>query len=101
MVWTVRVRLIGLLWASICCPLLGWAAAWYGNQATEGRLGVSAAVALMAILPAALAATGNALPGRSAWEVARALIAAGSTCYLGFLCFVLWFLLTVAPEFFN
>jgi hypothetical protein len=81
--------------------MVGWAAAWYGNQATEGRLGVSGAVAFMAILPAALAAAGNALLGRSAWEVARALIAAVSTCYLGFLCFVLWFLLTVPPEFFN
>jgi hypothetical protein len=101
MVGTMSVRLIGLLWAMVCCPLLGWAAAWYGNQATEGRLGVAGAVALMAILPAAMAAAGNALLGRSAREIARALIAAGSMSYLGFLCFVLWFFLTVPPEFFN
>lgn len=81
--------------------MLGWTVAWYGNQATEGSLGVSGGVALMAILPAGLAGFGNALLGRSAWEVARALIAAGATCYLGFLSFVVWFFLTVPPEFFN
>jgi hypothetical protein len=97
----MSVRLTGPLWAIVCCPVLGWVAAWYGNQATEGRLGVSGGVALMAILPAALAAVGNALLGRRAWEIARAFVAAGSTCYLGFLCFVLWFFLTVPSEFFN
>jgi hypothetical protein len=97
----MSARLVGLLWAIVCCPLLGWATAWYADQATAGRLGVSGAVAIMALLPAGLAAIGNALLGRGAWEVARASIVAGATCYLGFLCFVLWFLLTVPPEFFN
>lgn len=101
MVRTMSVRAIGLLWAFICCPAFGWAAAWYGNQAIDGGLGVSGAVASMAILPAAMAAVGNALLGRRGWEVVRALLAAGSTCYLGFLGFVLWFFLTVPPEFFN
>ena len=101
MVRTVSVRRIGVIWAVVCCPLLGWAGAWYGNHATHGRLGVSGAVALMALLPASMAAAGNTFLGRSPWEVGRALIAAGLTCFLGFLCFVLWFFLTVPPEFFN
>jgi hypothetical protein len=97
----VSARSVGLLWAIAFCPLLGWAAAWYGNWASHGRLGVSGAVALMAVLPAAVAVAGNMLLRRSAGEVARASIAAAATCYLGFLCFVLWFLLTVPPEFFT
>jgi hypothetical protein len=101
MVGTVSVRLIGLIWAVVCCPLLGWAAAWYGDHATQGRLGVSGAVALMAVLPASMAAAGNTFLGRSSWEVGRAFILAGLTCFLGFLCFVLWFLVTVPSEFFN
>ena len=98
---TVSVRLIGLIWAVVFCPLLGWAAAWYGNYATHGRLGVLGAVVLLALLPASMAAAGNAFLGRSFWEVGRAFIAAGLTCFLGFVGFVLWFLLTVRPEFFN
>ena len=101
MVRTVSVRVVGLLWAMVCCPVVGWAAAWHGNSATAGRLGVAGALALMGILPAAMAAGGNILLNRGTWEVVRASIAAGCLCFLGFLCFVLWFFLTVPPEFFN
>ena len=58
-------------------------------------------IVLMAILPAVLASTGNAVLRRDSGAVARAGVLAAAVCYLGFLLFVLMFLLTVPPEFFQ
>lgn len=97
----MSTRSKGLLWALVCCPALGLAAAWYGNQATQGRLGTTGAVVLMGFLPAAMAGAGNALLGRRLGEVVRAAIAGGSICFLAFALFVLLWVFTVPPEFFT
>jgi hypothetical protein len=101
MVHSVSARSIGLFWALVGSPVIGWMAALYGNSSTHGRLGISGAIVLMALLPAALASAGNAVLHRDSGAVARAGLAAAAVCYLGFLVFVLVFLLTVPPEFFQ
>ena len=101
MVHRVSARRLGLFWALVGSPVIGWMAASYGNRATHGRLGISGAIVLMAILPAAVASLGNAVLRRDSGAVARAGILAAAVCYLGFLLFVLVFFLTVPPEFFQ
>jgi uncharacterized membrane protein YhdT len=88
------------MWALVCCPVIGWVAAAYGNQATQGRLGVTGAVALMAVLPAALASLGVWLVRRDARAGVKAGFAAAVVCWLGFVLFVVLFFLTRPPEFF-
>ena len=85
------------MWALGGCPMTGWATAAYGNDATRGRLGVSGAVALMALLPAALAGLGNAMLRRDRRAVAWAGLSAAVVCWVGFALFVAAFFLT-APE---
>jgi predicted membrane protein len=101
MVHGVSVRTRGLLWALVCSPVVGWAATLYGDRATHGHLGISGAVVLMGILPAALTSAGNAALRRGPRAVARAGMFAAAVCYLGFLVFVLVFFLTVPREFFQ
>jgi hypothetical protein len=61
---------------------------------------VWAHLALMSILPAALASAGNALLGRDMGAVARAGIFAAVVCLGGLFLFVALFFLTTPPEFF-
>ena len=96
----MSVRHYGLIWALVCSPIIGWIAAWSGNRLTHGRLGVTGAFVLLALLPAAVAGAGNALLGRDRGAVVLAGVWAGLICYGGFLLFVLWFFLTVPDEFF-
>jgi hypothetical protein len=98
---SMSVRALGLAWAVVACPIIGWAAAWYGNVITHGRLGVGDAVFLFGILPAGLAAAGNAVLNRGVGPAIRAALVAASICLLGFVIFVLVFLLTVPPGFFE
>jgi hypothetical protein len=101
MVHGVSVRSRGLVWSLVCSPVIGWAAAFYGNIATHGRLGISGAVVLIAILPAAFASGGNAALRRDPGAVARAGVFAAAVCCLGSLLFVLYFFLTVPADFFQ
>jgi hypothetical protein len=96
----MSVRSRGLTWALVCSPMIGWAAAWYGQRFDRG-LSVFGAFVLLAILPAVVASAGNALLGRHRGAVLRAGILGALVCYLGFLFMVLLFLLTVPDEFFT
>jgi hypothetical protein len=97
----VSVRHYGLIWALVCSPIIGWIAAWSGNGLTHGRLGVTGAFVLLALLPAAVAGAGNALLGRDRRAAVVAGVLAGFVCYGGFLLLVLLFFLTVPDEFFT
>jgi hypothetical protein len=97
----MSVRARGLVWAVVACPIIGWAAAFYGNATTHGRLGVSGAIVLVGILPAALAGGGNTMLGRRGGPAIRAALAAASVCFFGVVLFALVFFLTVPPEFFQ
>jgi hypothetical protein len=98
---SMSVRARGLVWAVVACPIIGWATAWYADVTTHGRLGVSGGVLLLGILPAAFAASGNAMLGRGGGPAVRAALAAASICFLGIVVFALVFFLTVPPEFFQ
>jgi hypothetical protein len=97
----VSIESRGRLWALVCSPAAGWAAAAVGNNATHGGLGVWGAVALMAVFPAAIAALGNAALGRDGKAVAWAGIAAAAVCYSGLVLLAAVFFLTTPPEFFQ
>ena len=56
---------------------------------------------MLAILPAAVAIAGNVVLRRDSGAVARAGAFAAAVCFGGFLLYVLWFFLTVPPDFFN
>lgn len=97
----MSVRALGLAWALLACPIIGWAAAWYGNEITHGRLDVGDAVFFVGILPAGLAAAGSGVLNRGVGPAIRAALGAASICFLGFVVFVVVFLLTAPPGLFE
>ena len=94
----MNVRVSGLTWALVCCPVFGWMAAVYGERSVDRGLTVFGGFALMAILPAALASVGNALLGRDLGAVARSGALAASVCFGGFLLLVAAVLVTFNPQ---
>jgi hypothetical protein len=97
----MSVRARGLLWAIVVCPVFGWVAASCGQVITHGRLGTLCGIMLLGMLPAALAAAGNAILRRERGQVIRASVAAAFVCFLGLVIYALVFFLTVPPEFFQ
>jgi hypothetical protein len=97
----MRVRALGLAWALLACPIIGWAAAWYGNEITHGRLDGGDAVFFFGILPAGLAAAGNAVLNRGVGPAIRAAVGAALICLLGFVVFLIVFFLTAPPGLFE
>jgi hypothetical protein len=97
----MSVRARGLVWAIVACPVFGWVAASCGQVITHGRLGTLGGIMLLGMLPAALAAAGNAILRRERGQVIRASVAAAFVCFLGLVIYALVFFLTVPPEFFQ
>jgi hypothetical protein len=96
----VSRRRLGIAWALVACPLLGWVSAFFVHVAVRGRLDELAAVMLL-VVPAALAAAVNvALGERRRWVWLASLLAALVSA-AGFIAYVIWFFLTVPPEFFT
>ena len=94
-------RTRGLLWAVICCPVIAWISAFFFNELVHGRVTTTHGIALFGLLPATCASVGNALLGRSLRASLSAGVIAAATCGVSFVAFVVWFVLTTPPEFFQ
>jgi hypothetical protein len=94
-------RRAGLAWGLICCPLIAWTAALFGERATRGRLGVWDAALILLLFPAVLAGGASAALGggrRFVWITAAS---AAAVTAAGVIALAIAFLLTVPDGFFN
>lgn len=99
-VTAASTRRIGIAWAVVACPLLAWAFTFLVPVGTRGRRDEFAVVTLL-LLPAALAGAVNVALGRRRRAVWAAALLAAFVSALGFVAYVIWFFLTVPPEFFT
>ena len=95
-----NTRRAGVVWALVCCPLIAWAAALYGDRATHGKLGVWSG-ALLLLFPATLAGGVSAALGGGRKFVWGTAISAVAVTVAGVVAFAVVFFLTVPDGFFN
>jgi hypothetical protein len=94
-------RKLGIAATLLGSPATAWLVALAANDATHGRHGAYIVVGALVALPAALAAWLNAILGRDRRAALTAAVLAACVSLLGFVAFVIYFLVTVPEDFFT
>ncbi len=92
--------IVGIAWALVACPPVGWFAALSADNATQGRLGAWILL-IVSVFPAAHAAVVNLALGRGRRSALMAALLAMLVSAVGFAAFVIYFFLTVPDDFFT
>ena len=92
-------RRLGLGWALVVCPVIGWFAVMRADRLSHGQLGAVGALLVLTALPGLIAIAGNAVLGRRGWSLVISAVLAAIICVAGVALFVIILLLTLSPDF--